>query len=326
MMRYPLSSSFANRIVDFVDHKNSLGHSYEESCRILWKFDIFCCDNFPNKTMLDRDVALAWLEIRDTEGKAGHRNRIMVLREFAKYLNAIGEDAYLIPISMTTKGPRYVPHIFTESEIAAFFYGADHFTPHEKAPARHLVVPVFYRMLYCCGLRPSEARLLRKENVDLVRGVLYIEESKGHKDRAVVVADDLLQLMRRYLPKVTNIYPNCLFFFPRHDGMGPYSKHWTMETFRLCFQMGGMTQFDGPRPRVYDFRHTFATECICRWMREGKDVDAMLPFLSAYMGHARFEDTAYYIHMIPDFYRRIGRIDIADYESLLPEVCDESEG
>ena len=39
--------------------------------------------------------------------------------------------------------------------------------------------------------------------------------------------------------------------------------------------MGGLTQFDGPRPRVYDFRHTFATECICRWMREGKDVDAI---------------------------------------------------
>ena len=108
--------------------------------------------------------------------------------------------------------------------------------------------------------------------------------------------------------------------------MGAYSKLWTEEMFWLCFQMGGITQFDGPRPRVYDFRHTFATECICRWMREGKDVDAMLPFLSAYMGHARFEDTAYYIHMIPDFYQRTGTIDTAAYESLLPEVYDENKG
>ena len=57
--------------------------------------------------------------------------------------------------------------------------------------------------------------------------------------------------------------------------------------------MAGITEFEGPKPRVYDFRHTFATECICRWMREGRDIDAMLPFLSAYMGHARFEDTVY---------------------------------
>lgn len=192
MMKYPLNSSFSDRIIGFVDYKHSLGHSYEESCRILWKFDLFCSDRFPEKSSFDRDIAMAWLEMRDTEGRAGHRNRIMVLREFARYLNAIGDTAYLIPISMTAKSPRYIPHIFTAPEIAAFFYGADHFIPHKDAPARHLVVPVFYRLLYCCGLRPAEARLLRKENVDLVRGVLYIEESKGHKDRAVVVADDLL--------------------------------------------------------------------------------------------------------------------------------------
>lgn len=226
---------------------------------------------------------------------------------------------------MTAKSPRYMPHIFTVTEIAAFFYGADHFIPHKDAPARHLVVPVFYRLLYCCGLRPAEARLLRNENVDLVRGVLYIEESKGHKDRTVVVADDLLQLMRRYAEKVAAIYPDCPFFFPRYDGMGAYSKVWAVETFWRCFQMGGLTQFDGPRPRVYDFRHTFATECICRWMREGKDVDAMLPFLSAYMGHARFEDTAYYIHMVPDFYQRTGKLDVSAYETLLPEVYHEDQ-
>ena len=66
--------------------------------------------------------------------------------------------------------------------------------------------------------------------------------------------------------------------------------------------MAGITEFEGPKPRVYDFRHTFATECICRWMREGRDIDAMLPFLSAYMGHARYRTA---------------------WEKLLPEVHDE---
>ena len=57
----------------------------------------------------------------------------------------------------------------------------------------------------------------------------------------------------------------------------------------------------------------------------GKDVDAMLPFLSAYMGHARFEDTAYYIHMVPDFYQRTGKLDVSAYETLLPEVYHEDQ-
>lgn len=323
MMQYPLKSRFREQICSFVDYKNSLGFPYEESSRILWKFDEFCMERFSEKDILDRELALTWLEKRDAESASGHRNRIMVIREFAKFLQAIGSEAYLIPISMTSKGPRYVPHIFSEMEIKAFFSSADHFLPHKDAPARHLVIPVFYRLLYCCGLRPAEARFLKKENVDLVRGAIFIVESKGHKDRIVAVADDLLQIMRNYSAKMADIYPGSDYFFPRYDGNGPYSKVWTEEMFWRCFQMAGITEFEGPKPRVYDFRHTFATECICRWMREGRDIDAMLPFLSAYMGHARFEDTLYYIHMVPDFYERVGTIDRSACEELLPEVHDE---
>lgn len=232
-------------------------------------------------------------------------------------------SAIPIPISMTSKGPGYVPHIFNEAEIKAFFHGADSFRPHGKAPARHLVIPVFYRLLYCCGLRPAEARLLKKENVDLVRGSVYVVESKGHKDRVVAVADDLLQIMRSYSTLISEIYPDSDYFFPRYDGDGPYTKRWTEEMFWRCFSMAGITAFEGPKPRVYDFRHTFATECICRWMREGRDIDAMLLFLSAYMGHARYEDTLYYVHMVPDFYERVGTVDRTAWEKLLPEVHDE---
>ena len=322
MMKYPLNSTFADYIRNFVEYKIVLGYSYEESCRILWHFDQFCMEKFPDKKELDQELGLAWLEMQGLEGAAGHRNRVMVLREFAKYLLSIGQPAYLIPIFMTRKAARYVPHVFTQEEIKAFFYGADHFEPHDKAPARHLVIPVFYRLLYCCGLRPAEARLILREDVDLVQGILYIRESKGHKDRLVPVADDLLTLLRKYAQKVASVYPDSLVFFPRYDGQGPYTKMWTEEMFWRCFQIGGVTEFEGPKPRVYDFRHTFATECLCRWRREGKDLNAMLPILSAYMGHARFEDTAYYVHMIPDFYQRTG-MDTSAFEALLPEVPDE---
>ena len=150
MTRPSLKSRFGEQIRAFVGYKNSLGFPYNESIRILGRFDDFCVERFPEKDCLDCELALAWLEKRDTENTAGHRNRIMVIREFAKYLRAVGTEAYMIPISMTSKGPRYVPHIFNEAEIKAFFHGADSFRPHGKAPARHLVIPVFYRLLYCC--------------------------------------------------------------------------------------------------------------------------------------------------------------------------------
>ena len=57
----------------------------------------------------------------------------------------------------------------------------------------------------------------------------------------------------------------------------------------------------GQQPRPYDFRHHFAYANIQRWMKQGNDVAAMLPYLSRYMGHATFDSTYYYVHTSPDF-------------------------
>jgi len=320
MMKYELFSNFAEDIYNFVEYKNSLGFTYEESTRIMWNFDTFCRSHFSEKHELDRVIGFKWLEKKDTESAAGHRNRVMVIREFAKYLCSLGKPAYMIPISMTKKPRRYVPHIFTQNEMTAFFNSADHIEPHEKAPVRHLVIPVFFRLLYCCGLRPAEARLLLVENVDLEYGILKIIESKGHKDRLVPMEEDFTQLMSRYHKKVSAVFPQCPYFFPRYDGNGAYTKNWTEEMFRRCFDIAGITEFEGVKPRVYDFRHTFATNCICRWIREGKNADEMLIYLSAYMGHVMPEDTAYYIHLVPDIFQQTGKADVSSYEALLPEV------
>ena len=38
--------------------------------------------------------------------------------------------------------------------------------------------------------------------------------------------------------------------------------------------------------RPYGLRHHFAYADMNRWLREGKDVNAMLPYLMKYMGHS----------------------------------------
>ena len=54
-------------------------------------------------------------------------------------------------------------------------------------------------------------------------------------------------------------------------------------------------------------------------MRQGKDVTAMLPYLSRYMGHASFDSTCYYVHTSPDFLDAYAEIT-ANSQSLLPEA------
>lgn len=46
----------------------------------------------------------------------------------------------------------------------------------------------------------------------------------------------------------------------------------------------------------------------------------MLPYLSAYMGHAQLSDTYYYIHLVPGQFEIMSGIDLSRYEVLLPEV------
>ena len=315
-----MNSIFANSIQQFVAYKNSLGYPYKESARILNCFDLFCYSEHPDKSVLDQELCLHWCERKSSESLGSYRNRIIVLREFAKYLRGNGMPAYTIPISVTRKPKRYIPHIFTDEEIQAFFRAADSFEAHQCAPVRHFVIPVFFRLLYFCGLRPSEARLLRKENMDLKNGILHILESKGHKDRFVTLSKEMTEMLQKYTNLVSKVYPETPFLFPRHDGNGPYSMQWSEKMFWRCFAMAGVTDFAGTKPRVYECRHTFATNCIHRWVREGKDINAMLPYLSAYMGHVLIKDTAYYIHLVPNSFEKMAKVNISAYESLFPEV------
>ena len=49
----------------------------------------------------------------------------------------------------------------------------------------------------------------------------------------------------------------------------------------------------GPRP--YDLRHAFAVHRLTDWYRQGVDIHARLPWLSAYMGHDDVLGTEVYL-------------------------------
>jgi integrase len=55
-----------------------------------------------------------------------------------------------------------------------------------------------------------------------------------------------------------------------------------------------------PLPTVHDIRHSFAVRKFLEWMRAGKDVDAEIPALSAYMGHKTPASTYWYLSAVPE--------------------------
>lgn len=321
-MSYEFYSGFAERLKQFIAQKKSLGYSYEESCRILNKFDIFCSENFPDKRILSKDICLSWAVRKENECRNSFRNRIFPIREFARYLNCIGEEAYIIPANLTPKGKANAPHIYTEDEITAIWNVIDNLPYKRNFPVRHLVIPALVKLLYCCGLRPPEARKLLRKDVDLGKGRIDIIESKAHKSRIVMMADDVAEMLRNYDSAVSAVMPDRKQFFPdSHDRI--YTKVWLDKTFRITLKKANI-QFSGKQnPRPYDFRHTFATHRLYQWMKEGKDLDAMIPYLSAYMGHAQISDTYYYIHLVPGIFEKMSGFDDSASESLIPEVNDD---
>ena len=183
---------------------------------------------------------------------------------------------------------------------------------------------VIFRMIYCCGLRPIEARRLRRKDVNLFNGTVNILESKGHKDRIVVLSEDMLELCRNYDQCVETIYPDRKYFFPspsvRGDGM--YSMEWIIPTFRRFLQAAGISGYGEIQPRLYDLRHTFATHRLHQWVKEGKDVNACLAYLSEYMGHSNLESTAYYIHLLPTLYTDLPELHLDSSFEMEADLCD----
>ena len=318
-MIYTFESLFAARIEDFIAQKNALGFGYVESSRLLRDFDRFCLSHFPDADLLTKEICLAWAKKKDTEGNNTFRNRIMPVREFARYLSRKGETAYVLPPDIARKDTPYAPYIYPKAEIQTIWNVLDTLKPRRGFPVRHFVIPAMVKLMYCCGLRPAETRRLRVGDVDLDKGRLNIMESKRHRSRIVMMAEDVTKMLSDCDTLISAVIPEREPFFPNSEG-GFYGKRGLEKTFRQTLAKAGVSGTGRRSPRLYDFRHTFATHCLYHWMREGRDLNAMLPYLSAYMGHAQLSDTYYYIHLIPSLLEEMSGFTFSSAETLLPEV------
>ena len=313
------SSNFAQPLEDFIREKRAVGHVYETSQGNLQAFDRFCCEYYTAETQLTRTIAMHWGQRRPDEHVNTLIRRITPIRQFAKYLNRIGVQAYVIPRAAGAKGVRYIPHIFTKEELTAFFAALDQCKYNVHSPVRHLVLPVIFRVLYCCGLRSSEVIGLRVENLDLTTGKITILQSKGHKDRVVMLSEDVLHLCQNYDQKVRCALPQRTHFFPNPQG-SRYTQGFLGLAFHEFWDKAGILHVSGNRPRVHDFRHAFAVHRLNQWVKEGKDLNAYLPYLSMYLGHEHLTETDYYLHLVPEFFPVVTDKLEERFAHLLPEV------
>jgi integrase/recombinase XerD len=294
-------------ITALVTEKRAVGFKYVAEERVLTRFAAFCRTEFGQLDAPTQASVEAWIAAAGRRGVAPATLQCLVapVRELARWLGRRGVPAYVLPTGTLPKPARYVPHIYTDSELAALFAQTDRCHYDSQVPLRHLVMPVLFRTIYACGLRASEARLLRTDDVDTGAGVLRIRDAKGGKDRQVPVSEPLRARLADYHARVAGHRSRGEWFFPGRAGqpltLGNIDKNFRRFLWQARIPHGGR----GHGPRVHDLRHTFVVNNLRSWFAGGQDVGALLPVLQTYLGHSSIADTAYYLRLTAESYPHI---------------------
>lgn len=316
--KYSYDSVFSPYIEGLILQKKSCGFVYDHQSYVFKVFDEFCVRNGFSEALVTREIAMEWATQRETESINYRNQRISFLRQLSLYMNSLGINSY-IP-RQNPSAAVSVPHIPNQDELYELFEVIDNFRPRlDYWHVFSMEYQVLFRLYYCCGLRLSEGCNLKTSDVDLNRGILTIRESKGMKDRLVYMADDLLVLCKTYDEKISKHMPNRLWFFPGRKENKPFSRTGIDKKFRQFWEMTECSKNCDKPPTVHALRHAFVVDRMNQWMLDGVSLDAMMPYLSRYLGHSGIKDTMYYYHQVNSAFQIVRQKDLSSGQ-IIPEV------
>lgn len=331
MKTYTYSGVLAPICEGFVQEKRAVGCLYNTEAKKLSEFSRFTLNFDCPEGTLPKEIVQAWIAKKSTDSDRNQYARFSLISQFAKYMERVGYLAYVPGRDEIGKLHRsFVPYIFSHEEIHTFFEAVDAMIclPHSTAPRRHLIMPVLFRMLYCCGLRVSEATNLLADDVDLEQGILTIQNSKFGKTRYVPMSAELTGICAKYAKTRLVGPPGADWFFAAPDG-GHYNVRTIYSVFRdLLWKAEISHGGKGNGPRLHDFRHTFCVHSLQRWTLRGADPTTLLPRLTAYLGHNDFSATEQYLRMTAEAYPEVSRLMEEKYGYIIPSMegsADEND-
>jgi integrase len=207
--------------------------------------------------------------------------------------------------------------VFSDEEICRLFRAIDT-QPLSEMSNRALVDPVLFRVLYATGLRLSEALNLQLRDFDPARATLAVRDSKNRENRIVPITQRLAAALEGY---VAAAHPNpepAHHLFHTGDPSKPADKSTIYNRFRRYLADADIPHFAPGGPHIHSLRHGFAVQNLRRWAADGTDLVVMLPYLSAYMGHADLRGTQYYLQLTADAYPDVAEMAQARFGYVIP--------
>lgn len=316
---------FAPMCDAFVTQMRSLGRAYKQQAMLLRMFDNFSKGYSIQGFTITEEIASAWSRKRPNEAESTRYSRVGEMLRFARFLERQGHSSFPVSVKIPRKSS-HLPYIFSSGEISRIFDYTSALKPSPASRLMHRSIPTVIKILYGCGLRISEVFALQVRDVDLENGILHVRHGKNDHERLVPMSATLTEICRAYAAQVLIDADGFTpFFFNRKNE--PCSPGDFGRRFRQIIWEVGIPYYGKDRgPRLHDLRHTFVCHRLNSWAKEKADLNALLPVLSAYLGHANLTSTYYYLRLTAEVYPDITSTLEARLGHIFPEINHLTEG
>jgi len=249
--------------------------AYMCSIRKFWKY----CEQQRSNANFDKDNAVqSYLAYRMSVQKRSFstvNGDYSALQWFYKYILEREWNARkLIRPKKEKKLPRYIsPEKFAQLVNAC-------------QSQKHKILFLFY---YSTGLRLSEARKLKWEDVSYEEGIIHVRKGKGAKDRIVILHKEMADLLKDYRQSIPAA--QVVVFAGKHY-KSPISARAVQWAFIQARRRAKLPDW----VTAHVLRHSYATTAL----RNATD----LLTLKELLGHKKLSTTSRYLHLNIDHYKR----------------------
>jgi len=243
-------SPLRQRMIDDMIARNLGPHtqrSHIDSCK---RFAAFL-KRSPDMATAD-DICMFQKSVMESGCSISNRNRIMTGLRFLLKVTLRRHD--LAAEIYHLKEPLKLPQVLAPEEVKRII---------EMAPS--FKARVMLTLAYGCGLRAGEVVRLRVCDIDSAQRIIRVVQSKGRKDRNVMLPDKVLVLLREWWRERPACYDMGLpsgerWIFPGRGGHEPLTTRQLSRLFHEAVAAAGITK----RVSLHSLRHSFATHLLER--------------------------------------------------------------
>jgi integrase/recombinase XerD len=288
-------SGLSSQLAEYLVLRRSLGYKLERAGEVLAGF-VDHLDRL-GQGHITTVAALEWATSSPTASPGWRAGQLGMVRCFARYAQAI-DPTHEIPPTwlLPSRRRRPAPYLYSDEEISALMSA----TSRLGAPLRSLTTETIIGLMAVSGIRVGE--VLRLDRGDLSSdGHLAVRNSKAGKSRILPLRPSSTERLRSFAARRDELMPNpaseAMFISRSGTRLSSGSLRSafaeTIESANLVAGSGGT------RLRIGDLRHSFAVRTLTAWHEQGRDVQVLLPLLSAYMGHVSPASTYWYLSSCP---------------------------